>query len=55
MLMARKVFSRSFTISALWVEETGTTSSKIGPKHATASWVHCGVSPPTTLGTSRTE
>ena len=51
--MARKVVSRSFTISALWDEETGTTRSKTGSKAATASSVHSGVSPPTTLGTSR--
>ena len=54
MLMARKVFSSSFTISALWLDETGTTRSKIVWKTRTASSVQSGVSPPTTFGTSRT-
>jgi hypothetical protein len=54
MLMARKVFSSSFTISALWQLETGTTWSKTVWKTAQASSVQSGVSPPTTFGTSRT-
>ena len=52
--MARKVFSRSLTISALWVDETGTTSSKTCRDTRAASSVHRGVAPPTTLGISRT-
>ena len=52
--MARKVFSSSFTISAVCVEETGTMRSKTPWKTSAASSVHSGVSPPTTFGTSRT-
>ncbi len=54
MLMARNVFSSSFTISALWVDDTGTTVSKIVSKTRRARSVHRCVSPPTTFGTSRT-
>ena len=54
MLMARKVFSSSFTISALWVDETGTTRSKMLWKSFVASSQQAAVSPPTTFGTSCT-
>ncbi len=47
----RKVFSSSFTISAAWVDETGTIVSKTVAKTWQASSVQSGVSPPTTFGT----
>ena len=51
MLIMRKVFSSSFTISAAWVEDTGTIVSKTVAKTWQASCVQRGVSPPTTFGT----
>jgi hypothetical protein len=38
--MARKVFSSSFTISALWDDETGTTVSKTVSKTFVHNAVH---------------
>ncbi len=52
--MARKVFSSSFTISAAWVEETGTTCSNTVANTWQASSPASGVAPPTTFGTWRT-
>ena len=50
MLTARKVFSSSLTISAAWVDETGTIFWMAEPYSATATSRQAGVTPPTTLG-----
>jgi hypothetical protein len=50
MFTARKVFSRSFTSSAVSVDETGTTVSMHAEYSSLASSVHAAVMPPTTFG-----
>ncbi len=50
MLIMRKVFSSSFTISATRVLATGTTVSSACEKNSLPISVHAGVMPPTTLG-----
>ena len=50
MLVARNVFSRSFTISAVMGDDTGTTLSTIAPYSCDATSVQAGVTPPITFG-----
>jgi hypothetical protein len=53
MFTQRKMFSSSLVISAAQVEKTGTTVSMKREYIATASSVHAGATPPTTLGVLR--
>jgi hypothetical protein len=53
MLTLRNVFSSSLTISATFVDDTGTTGPRVCAYRRAACSVHAGVTPPTTLGMFR--